>query len=274
MPAGRQALLERGGTVSVWRRSVLPGGVLACALAAARAAEGALVITAGTDPPPLDHVVVSQTYFPDTTGQDVTWKHKTTGTLPRCDVGQTFEPSAPFTLDRITVLAAGINGGAYGAPANVAIYQFPLGLGLVPAVALATQTGLMPASAPALNVYLTFDLQDVALAAGTRYGFVLAFPDAAAGRSVMLRTSYPDEPYLQGTCFVSEDGGAFEDAGSGDLVLYLSRPAPEPATLGLMAAGLLVVFRKAARAAHRHRKRWRYWRGVTPVSCLKTVLRR
>jgi hypothetical protein len=263
--------------MSVRRRLVFVGEVLVCALVAVRAAEGALVITAGAGPPPLDHVVLSQTYFPDGTGNDATWKHSPTGTTWRRDVGQTFQPTAPFTLDRITVLASGINGGAYGAPAEVTIYQFPAGLGLAPGATVTTQAGLMPASATVGNVYLTFDLQGVALAAGTRYGFVLAFPDAAAGRLVSLRTSNLTDTadcYPQGTCFISENGGAFADAGSGDLVFYLSRPAPEPATLGLMAAGLLVVFRKAARAAHRHRKRWRYWRGVTPVSCLKTVLRR
>ena len=186
----------------------------------------------GADPSATD-VAIGQ---PEHGGAAEAWKN----TAHRRDVGQTFRPAADFTLDRLTVLVAGLGADAKGAAFTLQVLRFAIPTNLQAGTVVSTQAGTMPAAGyPGNNdFYLTFDMADVALSASTTYGFLLGFDDSPASPMVTLYTSSPDSPYAGGNYFERYDSGAFA-AGDFDLVFYLQNPGPEPATLGLLGAGLL-----------------------------------
>jgi len=208
------------------------GAAVICALVAAASARASVAVHIAADPPAND-VVISQDQYD--TGS-VTWKY----TANRNDVGQSFLPAADFTLDRVTVLAAGFGSGTMGAPFTLRVYRFTGAGSLSVAEEVSAQSGTMPSAGytNGVNFYVTFDIADLALEGGKPYGFLLGFDDTSAGRLLVLTTSSPDSPYAGGNCFQSLNGGAFT-AGDADLAFYLQQPGPEPATLGLLAAGLL-----------------------------------
>jgi hypothetical protein len=156
------------------------------------------------------------------------------------NVGQTFTPTANTTLSAFTMEIFGVQSAAPGAAFTLALSTYPNAASGIPTATLATWTGTLPTTGMAANTYLTFDLPDTALTAGTVYGIMLTFTDLAANRILN---------FYQGGGGIYANGSAIFYApttntytAQNDFTFY-AQSVPEPsafAYLGLATAGLVI----------------------------------
>ena len=102
-----------------------------------------------------------------------------TGSHENTDRGQKFTPTTSYTLDKITIQTRDVvYAGAKGAGMSVELWNVNTSTLLNVSTGDSTPAGL------AVNDYITFDVIDTALTAGTQYCFVVRFDSIAADREM------------------------------------------------------------------------------------------
>lgn len=220
---------------------------ISCASALSVSANAAIVATLASSPPNsnlLDSF--------GGTGSVSIWQNLPTSPPARTDVGQQFHPvslppgASSYVVDRITVLSKGAGSGAAGAPFTLRIFDFGAGYTAVPnGSPITAQSGVVPAGLG--YTYLSFDIDDVVLSAGTVYGFVLSFDAAVSNQFVSLirASEFSATPPNQGNTLrslTSSDGITFT-GGTEDLTYYVQGTVPEPQFAIASVAALLLVMR-------------------------------
>ncbi len=163
-------------------------------LAAAGTAPAAVLTSLSATAPSGAEVQASQTGFSGGLG----WYNTAAGTVR--DVGQSFLATSSFTLDKITLALGGsFNCTTSKSNFTLTLYSAPsLSTSPASATTVSTQTGTFSFTngSGGSGTYLTFDIADVALTAGTYYTFMLSLTDTSANNTLTLRqntsSSYSD----------------------------------------------------------------------------------
>ncbi len=172
-------------------------------------------------------------------------RHSTTSGSNNIDRGQTFTPGHDYVLDRITVQIQQAAPGAAGAPISLELWANQVG-------GWTRLTTFTDAQLPQLlseGDFLTFDIGNINVAAGTEYGFVLLFDDAGADRELDLARYGDVYPGGSGwTRLFAGDNARPSPAvapslnADRDMVFYLTA-VPEPSALWLGLPALLALRR-------------------------------
>jgi len=154
------------------------------------------------------------------------WIYDTNSTLspPYRDLGQTFTTSQAFYLDKVVVEISDYSDQAHldacaGAPFHIDILQFSsINEMEAPTATLTSQSGHLPAALTAgVSHYLAFDIQNVALASGKIYGFLLKFDSLKANRYLELVKTEDADYYSGGKLLYTEFNG---DDGRSNITIY------------------------------------------------------
>jgi hypothetical protein len=106
-------------------------------------------------------------------------RYSTTTDSENTDRGQKFTPTTSYTLDKITIQTRDVVlAGAKGAGMSVELWNVDT------STLLNVSTGASTPADLAVNDYITYDVTDTALTAGTQYCFVLRFDSTAADREM------------------------------------------------------------------------------------------
>jgi len=228
---------------------------------------GAMTVSQDSAAPATD-VIISQTGNAHST--PFRWNQPAgTDRNPR-DTGQSFLPSADFTLDKITVNVSSLASTAYdGQPVTLELFKLTDGSDPWPDSMEAIGKGNLPSgmktSFEGGDTYLTFDIGDVALSAGQQYGFLLMHDVPQASGDNMLLGAQANSAYTDGIGITREYRGTGSDvykamtvwttsSQPADLEFYIQQaaaPIPEPATMaavGLAVAGLGGYVRRRRRS--------------------------
>lgn len=201
------------------------------------AAPGAVITSLSTTVPSGADVLASQTGSSGGLG----WYD--TGTGSERDIGQSFLATSSFSLDKITLALGGsFNSTTAKSSFTLTIYSASsLATSPAGATVVSTQTGSFDFSSGngGTGTYLTFDIADVSLAAGTYYTFMLSLdiPSANNSLTVMQNTS---STYTEGYRWLF-NGTSYTSSTTSDLTFYAQAAVPEPSAAVLLAGSLGVV---------------------------------
>lgn len=201
--------------------------------ALAGGSQAAVITSISATAPTGPEVVTSQTG--STSG--LAWYN--TGVSAVRDVGQSFLAASSFTLDKITLTL----GGSFNSVTATADFKLTLysaaSLSTAPSAVVTSQTGTFAFSngSGGSGTFLTFDLADVALAAGTYYTFMLTLDDALTDNSLTVRQN-ASSTYADGYRWIF-DGTSYTSSSTADLAFYVQAAAvPEPSTAALVVTAL------------------------------------
>lgn len=176
----------------------------------------------------------------------LSWYNTGAGSLR--DVGQSFLATSDFTLDKITLML----GGSFNSTSATSNFTLTLystaSLTTSPATAttVSAQTGTFAFSAGSGGdgTFLTFDIADVVLTAGTYYTFMLSLNDASANNSLTVKQN-TSSAYSDGYRWLY-DGTSYTSSSGADLTFYAMAPVPELSTTMLLTTslGLLALIRR------------------------------
>lgn len=220
-------------------RSLFGVAVLTCAMLASAvgSARAAVLTSLSSTAPSGGEVQASQTGFTGGLG----WYNTGAGTLR--DVGQSFLATSSFTLDKITLALGGsFNSTTASSNFTLTLYSAPsLSTSPASATMVSTQTGTFAFTngSGGSGTYLTFDIANVALTAGTYYTFMLSLPDPSASNSLTLRQNISSS-YSDGSRWLF-DGTSYTSSTTSDLTFYTLAAVPEPSAAVLALAGLGAV---------------------------------
>jgi len=169
------------------------------------------------------------------------WRRIGSGGLNRVEMGPSFfVPGAGMvSLQTLTMRAREFGTAVAGSNYTLELWSFTDALDTVGDALIDTQAGVMPAGLAAPS-YWTFDFDDITVAAGAQYGFVLSFTDGADSQRFVhfvqdFVNGYP------GGRLVSRAGDPLNwDFGGHDLTFYVQgapTAVPEPSSAALALAG-------------------------------------
>lgn len=215
-------------------------------LAAASTAPAAVLTSLSSTAPSGADVLASQTGFSGGLG----WYNTGAGAVR--DVGQSFLAASSFTLDKITLALGGsFNSTTASSNFTLTLYSAPnLSTSPTSATTVSTQTGTFSFTngSGGSGTYLTFDIANVALTAGTYYTFMLTLDTPSASNSLTVRQN-SSSSYSDGYRWLF-DGTSYTSSTTADLTFYVQAAAvPEPSAAVMALAGigvLLLVRRKQA----------------------------
>lgn len=196
--------------------------------------QAAVVTSISATAPTGPDIVTSQTDY----SGGLSWYNTGAGSIR--DVGQSFLATSDYTLDKITLAL----GGSFGSVAatsdfTLTLYSAPsLSTSPASATVVSVQTGTFAFSTGSggSGTFLTFDLADVALTAGTYYTLMFAFDDALANNSLTVRQNI-SSTYSNGYRWLF-DGTSYTSSTGADLTFYV-HAVPEPSTVMLVVAALV-----------------------------------
>lgn len=224
-------------------------GVIALSSASAQAA---IVATFGEATAPSSNIITSYVVpgTPDSNG----WFNSGPTEDGWRLVSESFTVPAgtDYTLDKITMRLNASVGISFPTPAgfSIDIYQLadptnnPVG-----GTIIAGQTGTMqPTTSNATaGSYFTFDLDNtVTLQAGVSYAYVLGFDNPAEPHK-LLRMAIGAADGAGSRAWQNSNGGGWINAGATYTYYIQGSPVPEPATGGLILAGLGLLARRVRR---------------------------
>jgi hypothetical protein len=134
---------------------------------------------------------------------------------PYRDLGQTFTPSQPFSLNKLCIAISPYTtqenlDACSGAPFHLDVYRFAsINEMEPPADTLSSQAGHLPVGMTLAGAqYLEFDLQDIPLSSATIYGFLLKFDSLKVKRMLEVVKSEDSDFYTGGKMLYTEFNGS------------------------------------------------------------------
>lgn len=229
--------------MSLFRVSFVVSVVTACA----STANAAIIVSTSATAPTTD---ILASFDPGSDANAYFWRWTGNTGLGRVEMGPSFPISVatPVTLDKVTLRAREYGGAVDGAAYKLELWKFSSATDTIGDALLDTQTGVLPAglAAPA---WWTFDFDDITLAGGQQYGFLLSFDNGPdPGRFVHFVQDFVDG-YTDGR-LVSRAGTPPDwDFGGHDLAFVVQGTAavPEPGTFLAAGAVALIAGRRCGR---------------------------
>ncbi|MDR1279721.1 MAG: PEP-CTERM sorting domain-containing protein [Opitutaceae bacterium] len=199
---------------------------------------------------PSENIVASITA--DIPSNNYAW-HKSASDQFR-DIMQTFSVDTNVTLDKFTFLIwadwySGNRAALENAEFNVSLVTIPAqGASVTPTQTIATWTGRMPTPLPENSSsewyngkYITFEVPDTSLSAGTLYGLVFSFVNPAANQGMNLAIRYGATP---GVYYKDSTHTDWTNSNNGLIFYALSARGtsiPEPSTSALLTGAVILA---------------------------------
>ncbi len=168
--------------------------------------------------PAIDSDMVVYNSVNDKPANDWGWFYHSGSTFspPHRDIGQIFTSPQAFELDKVYVKISGAVDqtqmtACQSAPFHIAILQFDNhSQNALPTDTLSNQNGVLPAQlTAATDRVLCFDLQNISLLSGKKYGFLLQFDTMRSNQYLPLVKTDMSDYYNGGTyLYVEFDGNA------------------------------------------------------------------
>lgn len=177
------------------------------------------------------------------TDSGLAWRNDSNASSPtERQLGEVFAATSTQNIGAVTLKTRGSNISAtMGAAFTLTFYQFNSNgsTDLANGTVLFTASGAFTETAFGSGTYITFDLSssNLELQAGSTYGFLLSFDEAAAGRSLAINAiTVPSGYSLVDRRILKEDGGAISGYNRQSLEFYVQgmSSVPEPANFALL----------------------------------------